>query len=156
DAQGRGRLTNQEKGLLDRALYLTYSRCNITEDPATHHHTPPLLHDLYDILKSEACGPDSTGLSDRLHRFVEGSLAGLFNAQTNVTLDTPLECFDIHDLPTDLRPIAIFLLSSHVWNRSFGSIIPIAFVVDELASLFQYEEGRRFLESLFQRARKHY
>jgi type IV secretory pathway VirB4 component len=48
------------------------------------------------------------------------------------------------------------LLSSHVWNRSFGSTIPIVFVVDELASLFQYEEGRRFLESLFQRARKHY
>lgn len=156
DMQNRGRLTNQEKGLLDKALYLAYSHCRITEDPATHHRTPPLLHDLYDILKSEVCGPDHTGLSDRLHRFVEGSLAGLFSTQTNVDLSAPLECFDIHDLPSDLRPIAIFLLSSHVWNRSFGSTIPIVFVVDELASLFQYEEGRRFLESLFQRARKHY
>ncbi len=156
DAQGKGRLSNQEKGLLDKALYLAYSHCRITEDPLTHHRTPPLMHDLYDILKSEVCGPDSTGLSDRLHRFVEGSLSGMFSGQTNVALDMPLECFDIHDLPNDLRPIAIFLLSSHVWNRSFGSTIPMTFIVDELASLFQYEEGRRFLETLFQRARKHY
>ncbi len=155
DAQGRGQLSNQEKGLLDQAIALSYRNAGITEDRATHHRTPPLLHDLYDILKSEVCGEDTTGLSDRLHRFVEGSLAGLFSGQTNVALDAPLQCFDIHDLPTDLRPIAIFLLSHHVWNSSFGSTIPILFVVDELASLFQYEEGRRFIEALFQRARKH-
>jgi hypothetical protein len=156
DEEGRGRLTSWEKGLLDQALSFAYDLCGITDDPATHHHEPPLMRDLYDILKSEVCGKDDTGLSDRLQRFVSGSLSGLFSGQTNVALDRPLECFDIHDLPTDLRPIAIYLLSSHVWNRSFGSTTPIVFVVDELASLFQYEEGRRFLEALFQRARKHY
>ena len=155
DAQGRGQLSPLEKGLLDQAIALSYWGAGITEDRETHHRPPPLLQDLYDILKSGVCGEDTTGLAPRLHRFVEGSLAGLFSGQTNVALDAPLQCFDIHDLPTDLRPIAIFLLSSHVWNSSFGSTIPILFVVDELASLFQYEEGRRFIESLFQRARKH-
>jgi hypothetical protein len=145
DEEGRGRLTSWEKGLLDQALAFAYDLCGITDDPATHHHEPPLMRDLYDILKSEVCGKDDTGLSDRLQRFVSGSLSGLFSGQTNVALDRPLECFDIHDLPTDLRPIAIYLLSSHVWNRSFGRTTPIVFIVDELASLFQYEEGRRFL-----------
>jgi hypothetical protein len=155
DASGKGQLSNQEKGLLDKALYACYRQAGITDDPSTHASPPPLMRDLYEILRSEVCGKDATGLSDRLLRFVEGSLAGLFSGQTNVELHAPLECFDIHDLPTDLRPIAIFLLSSHVWNISFGSSIPILFIVDELASLFQYEEGRRFIETLFQRARKH-
>ena len=37
------RLSNREKGLLDQALRLTYSGVGITEDPKTHHLTPPLL-----------------------------------------------------------------------------------------------------------------
>jgi type IV secretory pathway VirB4 component len=155
DASGRGRLSSQEKGLLDQVLYEAYRRAGITNDPTTHNRTPPLMRNLSALLKSGVCGEDTTGLGSRLHRFVEGSLAGLFSGQTNVDLSAPLECFDIHDLPTDLRPIALFLLSSHVWNSSFGSSIPVLFIVDELASLFQYEEGRRFIEALFQRARKH-
>jgi len=155
--QGGGRLTPFEKGLLDRTLYECYREKGITSDPATHHFSPPLLSDLARLLSAERCGRDTTGLADRLHRFVSGSLASIFAGQTNVSLaDKPVVCFDLHDLPAELRPIVLFLISTYVWNVSFGSHIPRQFVVDELLTLYQYAEGKRFLETLFQRARKHY
>src|SRR5262249_43980084 len=68
DAAGRGRLSNQEKGLLDKALYEVYKRCGITDDPTTHDRTPPLMGDLYALLVNEVCGADTTQLHARLHR----------------------------------------------------------------------------------------
>jgi hypothetical protein len=151
-----GYLSNAEKGLLDRVLFSCYERRGITKDPATHYLTPPLLSDLHDVLSAEK-EADKTGLAQRLHRFVHGSLAGLFGGHTNVSLETkPVISFDIHDVPKELRPISLFLISGYVWNLSFGSQIPRQFIVDELLTLYQYEEGKNFLESLFQRARKHY
>lgn len=155
--QGGGRLTPSEKGLLDRTLYECYREKGMTSDPATHHFSPPVLSDLARLLSDERCGRDTTGLADRLHRFVSGSLSSIFAGQTNVSLaDKPVVCFDLQDLPAELRPIVLFLISTYVWNISFGSRIPRQFVVDELLTLYQYAEGKRFLETLFQRARKHY
>ncbi len=153
---GPGMLTSQEKALLDSAIYEAYRRIGITSDPRTHDRPTPLLRDLYDILSSEVCGPDPTGLGQRLRRFVKGSLAGLFDGPTNVALDNPLVVFDLHDLESELRPIGFFLISNYVWTTSFGSTIPRQLIVDELLSLYQYREGAKFLETLFQRARKHF
>jgi type IV secretory pathway VirB4 component len=152
--QGPARLSNREKGLLDQALFACYAQKGITRHPDTHHLPPPLLVDLYDILAEQE---ETADLAQRLHRFVHGSLAGLFAGQTNVSLETaPVVCFDIHDVPTDMRAMVLFLISSIVWNLSFGSVLPRQFIVDELLTIYQYAEGKQFLESLFQRARKHY
>jgi hypothetical protein len=155
-AGGPGTLSGQEKGLLDRAIYATYRRAGITADPRTHHRPAPVLRDLYEVLESGDCGPDPSQLLPRLHRFVKGGLAGLFDGPTNVALDNPLVVFDVHDLESELRPIGFFLISNYVWTASFGSTIPRQLIVDELLSLYQYSEGARFLETVFQRARKHF
>jgi hypothetical protein len=154
--QGAGKLDSQEKGLLDRALYETYRRVGITSDVKTHDRPAPLMRDLYDVLESGMCGPDVTGLTPRLRRFVHGSLAGLFAGPTNVQLDQMIVNFDIHDLETELRPIGLFLVSNFVWTESFHSRIPRLLVVDEAATLYHYESGAAFLEDFVRRARKYY
>jgi hypothetical protein len=154
---GAGTLGNSQKGLLDQALSLAYREAGITSDPATHSRPAPTLVDVYRQLASGACGPDPTGLTQRLHRYVYGSLRGLFDSQTNIDLNNPVVVFDIHDLDSDeLRAIGFFLISNYVWTASFGSSIPRQLVVDEMLSLYQYPEGARFLETLFARSRKHY
>jgi hypothetical protein len=153
---GAGKLDSQEKGLLDRALYETYRRVGITSDVKTHDRPAPLMRDLYDVLESEVCGLDVTGLTPRLRRFVHGSLAGLFAGPTNVLLDQMIVNFDIHDLETELRPIGLFLVSNFVWTESFHSRIPRLLVVDEAATLYHYESGAAFLEDFVRRARKYY
>jgi hypothetical protein len=154
--QGAGRLSSQEKGLLDRALYEAYRKVGITSEVKTHDRPAPLMRDLYDVLESGVCGPDVTGLTPRLQRFVHGSLAGLFAGPTNVQLDQMIVNFDIHDLETELRPIGLFLVSNFVWTESFHSRIPRLLVVDEAATLYHYESGAAFLEDFVRRARKYY
>ena len=153
---GAGKLSSSEKGLLDRVFYEAYRKVGITSDPKTHDRAAPLMRDVYAVLESGTCGPDSTGLTQRLHRYVHGSLSGLFAGPTNVSLDRIMVDFDIHDLETELRPIGLFLVSNFVWTESFHSKIPRQLIVDEAATLMEYESGALFLEDLVRRARKHY
>jgi hypothetical protein len=154
--EGAGKLSSDEKGLLDRALYESYRKVGITKERTTHHRPAPLMRDLYEVLASGVCGPDTHGLTQRLRRYVHGSLAGLFAGQTNISLDRMIITFDIYDLETELRPIGLFLVSNFVWTQSFQSKIPRQLIVDEAATLTQYESGAIFLEDLVRRARKHY
>lgn len=154
--EGGQTLSSTEKGLLDRALFETYRRVGITSDVRTHQRPAPLLRDLYVVLESGVCGPDPTGLTQRLRRYVTGSLSGLFAGPTNVNVRGEVIVFDVHDLETELRPVGLFLVSNFVWKESFQSRIPRQLIVDEAATLYQYSSGARFLEDLVRRARKYY
>ena len=151
-----GKLTANEKGLLDRALYECYRKVGITTDRVTHARPAPLLRDLYEVLESGLCGPDPTGITPRLRRYVYGSLAGLFSGPSDIALENAVIVFDIHDMETELRPVGLFLVSNFVWTQSFQSMIPRQLIVDEAATLYEFERGARFLEDLVRRARKHY
>jgi Helicase HerA, central domain len=149
-------LTAREKGLLDRALYETYRQAGITADPRTHGRQVPLLRDLYEILKSNVCGKDDYGLADRLYRFVHGSLAGPFNAPTDVSLHNHLVVFDIRDMSGELRPIGVFLITDFVWTQVLHTTRPRKLYIDEAWSLIEHPQGGRFLANLARRARKRY
>lgn len=149
-------LTAREKGLLDRAIYETYRKVGITADPRTHDRQVPLLRDLHEVLKSNVCGRDEYGLADRLFRYVHGSLAGPFNAPTDVALGSHLVVFDIRDMFGELRPIGVFLITDFVWTQVLHSHRPRKLYIDEAWSLIQHPEGGRFLASLARRARKRY
>ncbi|GHO88155.1 hypothetical protein [Dictyobacter formicarum] len=153
---GGGTLDSSEHGLLDRALYEAYRKVGISKEPQTHTRPAPLMRDLYEVLEKGDCGPDPTGLKQRLRRYVKGSLAGLFDGATNVSLDRMIVTFDLYDLSTELRPIGLFLVSNFVWTQSFQSSIPRQLIVDEAATLMDYKSGAVFLEDLVRRARKYY
>lgn len=156
-SSGGGMLTKREKGLLDRALYETYRRVGITGDPRTHHRQPPLLHQLYELLKSGLCGPDETDLSGRLYRYVSGSLSSLFSDFTSVDLASSLVVWDIRDMRSELRPLAISLIADRVWTQAlYDSKRPRALYIDEAASLIEHPAGGHFLATLSRRARKRY
>jgi len=154
---GLGMLTKREKGLLDRALYETYRKAGITSDPRTHSQRPPLLRDLYELLKSGLCGPDETDLCGRLYRYVSGSLSSLFADQTSVDLASSLVVWDIRDMRGELRPLAIALIADRVWTQAlYDSRTPRALYIDEAASLIEHPAGGQFLATLSRRARKRY
>lgn len=144
-----------ERAVLDRALYETYSRAGITEDPTTHERRAPLLRDLADSLAASP-GEVAASLATRLRRYVEGSLAGLFSAPTNVALDRSFVVFNIQTLEPELRPLAIHLIAGFVWNQVRRTRRPRLLIIDEAWSLMQYPEGGAFLASMARRARKYY
>jgi hypothetical protein len=149
-------LTQREKGLLDRALYEVYRRAGISADPATHYRPSPLLRDLRAVLASGDCGPDESGLAERLSRYASGSLSRLFAEPTNVTLGHRLVVFDVRDMDAELRPLVLYLIAEFVWTRIRRERRPRLLVMDEAWTLMQYTERGRFLASLARRARKYY
>jgi hypothetical protein len=98
-------------------------------------------------------------LATRLRRHIpgEGSLgAGVFSGRTNVALDQPFTVFHIRELPKELWPLAIHLISGHVWNAARRVRRQRLLVVDEAAMLLAHPSGGAFLGDVARRARKHY
>lgn len=145
----------RERALLDRALYRTYAAKGITPDPATQVRPAPLLRDLHATLQDEP-GELAADLALRLSPYVDGSLAGLFGAPTNVALDRRFVSFDLQALEPALRPVGIHQIAAFVWNQARRTRRPLMLDVDECWSLMQFPEGAAFLAGLARRARKYY
>lgn len=148
-----GKLTDEESNILDRALVETYTTKGITEDPSTHHLTPPLMSDLKSILES-INGGESMAL--RLSKYTEGTFAGLFNDFTNVSMANRLVCFSIRDLEEELRPIAMYSVLNFIWNKVKSDKKKRLLVVDEAWTMMKYEDSAQFLFAIAKRGRKYY
>jgi conjugal transfer ATP-binding protein TraC len=145
-----------ERGVLDRTLYQTYATAHIQRGrPDTYAQPAPLLRDLYALLL-QADDPLARSLADRLQRYAQGSLAGLFAGPTNVALERQCVVFSLQALEPELRPLGIHLITSFIWNQVRRARRARLLVIDEAWSLLQHEAGARFLGSLARRARKYH
>jgi type IV secretory pathway VirB4 component len=153
-----GVLDIYERAVLDQALMRTYAAAGITSDPATHNRPTPVIAQLHAALNQNESDVGAR-LAARLLRHIpgQGSLgAGVFAGRTNVTLDQPFTVFHIRELPKELWPLAIHLISSHVWNTARQVRRQRLLVVDEAAMLLAHPSGGAFLADVARRARKHY
>ncbi len=147
-------LTANEEADLDQALIDTYARAGITSDPLTHQSTPPTIINLYDtLLHMGGTGPQ---LAQRLRKYTSGTFAGIFSQQSNVDINNSMVVFNIRDLEDELRPVAMYIVLSHVWNVVRAEQKKRLLIVDEAWQLMQYEDSANFLFSLAKRARKYY
>jgi len=150
-----GELTPGEDAILDRALVLTYKQKGITPDPSTQKNEPPLIEDLYKTLLGME-EESAKRLAERLEKFVKGSLSGIFNQKSNVSLKNPLTVFNIKELEAELRPIAMFIILDFIWNKIKRDIKKRILVVDEAWYLMKHPDSATFLYGISKRARKYY
>ncbi len=147
-------LTPAEEADLDQALIDTYARAGITSDPLTHNSIPPTIADLYDtLLHMGGTGP---GLAQRLRKYTTGTFAGIFSQQSNIDINNNMVVFNIRDLEDELRPVAMYIVLSHIWNIVRTDQKKRMLIVDEAWQLMKYEDSANFLFSLAKRARKYY
>lgn len=136
-------LSPREKAAIDKAITQIYRN---------HKKQPPLLEDLYGEL--HALG--QLKLCERLEKYISGSLADVFNTQTNIELNNRLVIFDIKDLPESLRQIMMLIVSNFVEGQVKANPQKRLLVIDEGWILLQHEESARFVSGLVRRARKYY
>ncbi len=147
-------LTPTEEADLDQALIDTYARAGITSDPLTHQSTPPTIANLYDtLLHMGGSGPE---LANRLRKYTTGTFAGIFSQQSNIDINNQMVVFNIRDLEDELRPVAMYIVLSHIWNVVRASQKRRLLLVDEAWQLMKYDDSANFLFSLAKRARKYY
>ena len=146
-------LNPAEEADLDAALIETYAKAGITNDPLTHGSTPPTINDLYDtLLHMGGTGPQ---LAQRLRKYTSGTFAGIFSQPSNVNVNNPMVVFNIRDLEDELRPVAMYIVLNHIWNRTKVDKKRRMLIVDEAWQLMKYEDSASFLFSLAKRARKY-
>jgi conjugal transfer ATP-binding protein TraC len=150
-----GELTNIENSILDRALILTYREKGITFDPETQTKTPPMLEDLYKVLKGMA-ETEAHGLARRLEKYIMGSGAGVFNEASNFEINNPFTVFSIRDLQEELKPLAMYLMLDFIWTKIRKERKRRLLIVDEAWYMMQSEDSAQFMYSIAKRARKYF
>jgi type IV secretory pathway VirB4 component len=136
-------LDKSEKAAVDKAILKIYKQAKGEQ---------PLLRDLYAVLHDLG----HLELCERLEKYISGSLAGVFNAKTNVKLNNRLVIFDIKDMPENLRKIMMLIISNFVQNQVKAKPEKRLLVIDEGWLLLQHDESARFVTGLVRRARKYY
>lgn len=136
-------LDKREKAAVDKAILKVYKKAKKQQ---------PLLEDLY----AELHGLGQLQLCERLEKYITGSSAKIFNSHTNINLDNRLVIFDIKDMPENLRPIMMLIISNFIQNQIKAKPEKRMLVIDEGWLLLQHEQSARFVAGLVRRARKYY
>ena len=136
-------LNSREKAAVDKAILKIYK---------TAKKEQPILEDLYRELHKLG----HLMLCERLEKYISGSLAEVFNSQTNINLTNRLVIFDIKDLPESMRQIMMLIISNFVQNQVKAHPEKRLLIIDEGWMLLEHEESARFVAGLVRRARKYY
>lgn len=150
-----GDIDSSHDAILDRALVLTYQQKGITIDPATQKGIPPIMEDLYKTLLGME-DPVAKDLAFRLEKFIKGSLAGIFNQQSNLDIKNPLTVFSVKLMEEGLRPIAMHVILDFVWTRIKKTLKKRLLILDEAWYMMKYEDSASFVYGIAKRARKYY
>ncbi len=148
-----GGLTPEEDAIIDQAITETYALKDISGDSDFTTLEPPLLSDFEMVL----AGIDgSTSLQQRLSKYTRGTWAGFINEPTNVDINKKLICFSIRDMEEELKPVAMYIVTHHIWNAVRKNLKRRLLVVDEAWIMMKNEDTASFLFGLAKRGRKYY
>lgn len=151
-----GALTPEEDSILDHSLREVYAVRDITAstDPKKLDASSfPTMTDLYEVLRNME-GAES--IAARLQKYTEGIFSGFLNHTTNVSVNDQLVVYNIRDLESELRPIAMYVILQYVWNEMRSEMKRRLVVVDEAWVMMQNEDAASFLFGIAKRCRKYY
>jgi len=148
-----GGLTPEEDAIIDRAISETYALKDITPDANFANVTPPLMSDFELVLAGMEGGGS---LLQRLSKYTKGTWAGFINQPTNVDINKKFVVFSVRDMEDELKPVAMYLVTHHIWNAVRKELKKRLLVVDEAHWMMQSEDTASFLFGLAKRGRKYY
>ena len=148
-----GGLTPEEDAIIDKAITETYALKDITSDTNFALVEPPLLSD-FELVLSGMEGSES--LVQRLSKYTKGTWSGFMNRPTNVDMNKKLVVFSVRDMEDDLKPVAMYIITHHIWNQVRKELRKRLLVIDEAWWMMRSEDTASFLFSIAKRGRKYY
>lgn len=148
-----GGLTPEEDAIIDQAITETYALKDINGDTDFTQLEPPLLSDFELVLQGIA---GSESLLARLQKYTKGTWAGFINEPTNIDINKKLICFSIRDMEEELKPVAMYIITHHIWNAVRKNLRKRLLVVDEAWIMMKNDDTASFLFSLAKRGRKYF
>lgn len=148
-----GGLTPEEDAIVDRAISETYALKDITPDADFGNATPPLLSDFETVL----AGMEGAGsLVERLSKYTRGTWSGFINQPSNINIESKFIVFSIRDMEDELKAVATFLITSHIWTAIRKNLKKRLLVIDEAWWMMKSEDTASFLARIVKRGRKYY
>jgi type IV secretory pathway VirB4 component len=148
-----GGLTPEEDAIIDRAVTETYALKDITAESDFSKIEPPLLSD-FELVLAGMEGGDS--LVQRLTKYTKGTWAGFINRPTNVDINKKFVVFSVRDMEDELKPVAMYIVTHHIWNAIRKNLKKRLLVIDEAWWMMKSEDTASFLLSLAKRGRKYF
>ena len=155
-----GDLSDIQKAFLDSAITRAYEGKGIIgKEPLTWGKEPPILKDLLDGLinmEKRATPLEKTtirSLTNRLNLYVNGVFSFL-NKQTELNLNTKFICFDIGNLPKQVKPTIMFLVLEYIYKKMKYSLERKLLVIDEAWSLLSRTEDAGYILEIVKTCRK--
>ena len=148
-----GGLTPAEDAIIDQAITETYALKDITVDSNFAEIEPPLLSDFELVL---AGMQGSELLVQRLSKYTKGTWAGFINQPTNVDINKKFVVFSVRDMEDDLKPVAMYIITHHIWNTVRKELRKRLLVIDEAWWMMRSEDTASFLFGIAKRGRKYY
>jgi len=155
-----GELTEVQKNILDKAVHNIYQKKGILHDDSkTWIKEPPIMEDLYNEILTEKKTASRMekmtyeALENRLRIYVKGSFS-FINKQTNLDLTNDLICFNIANMPSQIKPVMMYLILDFVHKKMQKDKERKTLIIDEAWSLLRFAEHSRSIFELIKTARK--
>jgi len=148
-----GKMSSMEQSIIEKAIIITYSLKWITlDDDNIEWKEIPTMKDLHSVLETMDWWKD---LTNKIEKYTTWIFSWLFSEKTNVSMVEWLQVFSVRDLDDILRPTAMYIILSHIWNKVRSSNKKRILVIDEAWNIMQHEDSAKFLFWLVKRARKY-
>lgn len=153
-----GDLSEIQKAILDKAITKTYKKKGIT-GKSYKNKKPPILGDLYkelELMDRKASPMEKItyrALINRLYMYTKGVFAFL-NKQTTLKFDNKFVCFNIGDMPKQVKPLVMFMILDFVYMKMKESKERKLLVVDEAWSLLGHAEEASYIFEIVKTCRK--
>lgn len=150
---GKYGLTSEERSMIDLCTRRIYNRF-LQNNPCAENM--PILEDLLNELRQPDVEEVATRVANSLEMYVNGS-QNLFNHRTNVDINNRIVCFDIKELGTQLKKVAMLIIQDQVWNRvsmNRDEEKRTRYYIDEFHLLLRDEQTAKYSVEMWKRFRK--
>ena len=155
-----GQLTEPQKSFIDQALTEAYEKKGIyMDDSQSWNNEPPILGDVLRVLekmekKAIALEKNTLrSLTNRLRLYVTGVFSFL-NRHTNIDFKNNFVCFDIGNMPKQVKPTIMFLVLDYVYMKMKKDLNRKLLVIDEAWSLLSKTEEASYIFEIVKTCRK--
>ncbi len=155
-----GDLNELQKSILDKAIDLTYENVGIKRDDYENHQ-PPIMTDLYNTLlnlEKKAVNQEKVtyrALLNRLRMYTQQGVFGFMDRQTVINFDNKFVCFNIGNMPKQVKPVVMYLLLDFIFMRMKDSQRRKLLVIDEAWAMLQTAEESSYIFEIVKTCRKH-
>ena len=86
--------------------------------------------------------------------YTDNGVFGFLNKQTNIDFKNDFVCFNIGEMPKQVKPVIMYLLLDYIYMRMKKSLKRKVLVIDEAWSLLQGAEESSYIFEIVKTCRK--